>query len=354
MAVQRGFFDLEDCLAALSAAGDPLARLSSAVDFSIFRPALKRALRRSDRGKGGRPPYDPVMMFKILVLQALYGLSDAQAEYQVRDRLSFMRFLGLGLGQRIPDEKTIWLFRELLVRAGAIDKLFDRFEAALEAEGYLAMSGQIVDASLVAAPKQRNNDGEKQAIKEGRIPEDWKDKPAKLRQKDRDARWTLKQGRKREEAKVQLAIPHYGYKNHVSTDRRHGLIRRWDVSDAAANDGRRLRSLLSKENTAASVWADTAYRSKANEAYMEKNGFTSQVHHKKPPRRPLPETLARANAKRSKVRAAVEHVFAHQKQRMGLFVRTVGLARARLKIGMVNLAYNMQRFLWLRARPAPA
>lgn len=354
MAGQLGFFDLEDRLAALSAAGDPLERLASAVDFEIFRPALKRALRRSDRAKGGRPPYDPVLMFKILVLQALYGLSDGQAEYQIRDRLSFMRFLGLGLGERVPDEKTIWLFRELLVRAGAIDKLFDRFEAALEAEGYLAMSGQILDASLVAAPKQRNSDDEKQAIKEGRIPKDWKDKPAKLRQKDRDARWTLKQGKKKAGATVQLAIPHYGYKNHISTDRRHGLIRTWDVSDAAANDGKRLRGLLSKENTASAVWADTAYRSKANEAYMERNGFTSQVHHKKPPRKALPETLARSNARRSKVRAAVEHVFGHQKSRMGLFVRTIGLARARLKIGMVNLAYNMQRFLWLRARPTPA
>jgi IS5 family transposase len=289
-----------------------------------------------------------------LVLQALYGLSDAQAEYQIRDRLSFMRFLGLGLGARVPDEKTIWLYRELLVKAGAIEKLFDRFETALEAEGYLAMSGQLVDASLVAAPKQRNKDEEKQAIKEGRVPKAWKEKPAKLRQKDRDARWTLKQGKKKDGAKVQLAIPHYGYKNHVSTDRRHGLIRMWAASDAAAPDGKRLRGLLSKENTASQVWADTAYRSKANEAWMAKNGFTSQVHHKKPAGKPLPESLARANARRSKVRAKIEHVFAQQKHRMGLFVRTIGLPRARLKIGMVNLAYNMQRFLWLKGRAVPA
>ena len=354
MAGQLGFFDLEDRLAALSAAGDPLERLSAAVDFEIFRPALKRALRRSDRSKGGRPPYDPVLMFKILVLQALYGLSDEQAEYQIRDRLSFMRFLGLGLGARVPDEKTIWLFRELLVRAGTIGKLFDRFEAELEGQGYLAISGQLVDASLVAAPKQRNKDEEKQAIKEGRIPQDWKAKPARLRQKDRNARWTLKQGKKREAAAVQIAVPHYGYKNHISTDRRHCLIHKWDVSDAAVNYGKRLNVLLDKENTASSVWADTAYRSKTNEAFMAKTGFSSQVHHKKPPRRALPDSLARANAKRSKVRAAVEHVFAHQKERMGLFVRTIGLKRARLKIGMVNLAYNMTRFVWLRGKNAPA
>ena len=263
MSRQPGFFDLEERLAALSKSGDPLERLASMVDFEIFRPALKRALRRSDRSKGGRPPYDPVLMFKVLVLQAFYGLSDEQAEYQIRDRLSFMRFLGLGLGERVPDEKTIRLFREFLVRAGAIDKLFDRFEGHLEAEGYLAMSGQIVDASLVAAPKQRNKDEEKAAIKEGRIPEDWQDNPAKLRQKDRDARWTLKQGRKKEGVAVQIAVPHFGYKTHISTDKRHGLIRRWDVSDAAANDGKRLKVLPDKENTASAVWADTAYRSKA-------------------------------------------------------------------------------------------
>ena len=354
MVRQTGFWDLEERLASLSAAGDPLEQLSVAIDFEIFRPALKRALRRSDRGKGGRPPYDPVLMFKILVLQALYGLSDPQAEYQIRDRLSFMRFLGLDLGRRVPDEKTIWLFRELLVRAGAIDRLFDRFEAQLEAEGYLAMSGQILDASLVAAPKQRNSDDEKAAIKQGRIPEAWKDAPAKLRQKDRDARWTLKQSKKRDNGALRIAVPHYGYKTHIATDRRHGLIRRWDVSDAAANDGKCLKRLLSKENTGSAVWADTAYRSKANEAFLAKNGFTSRIHYKKPPKKALPEPLARANAKRSKVRAAVEHVFAHQKDRMGLFVRTIGLERARLKIGMANLAYNMQRFLWLRRRSLPA
>jgi IS5 family transposase len=354
MSRQPGFFDFEERLAALSKSGDPLERLVSMVDFEIFRPALRRALRRSDRTKGGRPPYDPVLMFKVLVLQALYGLSDEQAEYQIRDRLSFMRFLGLGLGDRVPDAKTIWLYRELLVRASAIDKLFDRFEGHLEAEGYLAMSGQIVDASLVAAPKQRNKDEEKAAIKEGRIPEDWKDKPAKLRQKDRDARWTLKQGRKKEAVAVQIAIPHYGYKSHISTDKRHGLIRKWDVSDAAANDGKRLRGLLDKENTASKVWADTAYRSKANEAYMARNGFTSQVHHKKPPKKSLSRPLAKANATRSRVRATIEHVFAHQKHRMGLLVRTIGLPRARLKIGMANLVYNIRRFLWLQGKPAPA
>jgi IS5 family transposase len=359
MVGQPGFFDLHERYAALSAAGDPLLRLSELVDFEVFRSPLLKALRRSDRSKGGRPPYDAMLMFKVLVLQALYNLSDDQAEFQVRDRLSFMRFLGLGLHDRVPDAKTVWLFRELLVRAKAVEGLFDRFDAHLREHGYLAMSGQIVDASIVAAPKQRNTDAEKDALKEGRLPGDWKDKPAKLAQKDRDARWTMKRGRVRrlEDGRPkgpEIMVPAFGYKNHLSTDRCHGLIRKWTVTDAAANDGRRLAEVIDRSNTASPVWADTAYRSWQNEGLISRLGLSSMIHFRKPPGKPMPDPAKKANAARSKVRSAVEHVFAHQKGPMNLFVRTIGIARARAKIGMVNLAYNMRRFAWLEGRSAPA
>jgi transposase, IS5 family len=190
MAGQPGFFDLSDRYEALSAAGDPLERLTAVVDFEVFRVPLVAALRRSVRGKGGRPPFDPVLMFKILVLQALYSLSDDATEFQIKDRLSFQRFLGLGLDGTVPDATTVWLFRERLVQAKAIDRLFARFDAALKDRGYLAMGGQIIDATVVPAPKQRNTEAEKIAIKEGRVPEDWK--PARARQRDRDARWSIK------------------------------------------------------------------------------------------------------------------------------------------------------------------
>ena len=357
MSGQPGFFDLDERYAALSAAGDPLEKLADVVDFEVFRYRLEKALKRSDRSKGGRPPYDSVLMFKVLVLQTLYTLSDDQVEFQIRDRLSFMRFLGLGMDDTVPDAKTVWLFRELLTVAGAVDKLFAVFEARLEASGYLAMSGQIVDASIVAAPKQRNTDAEKRAIKEGRIPDQWKENPAKLRQKDRDARWTVKfsKAKPREDGQPQrdLAIPAFGYKNHISTDKRHGLIRKWTVTDAAAHDGARLPELLDKNNTASNVWADTAYRSKKNEIHMARNGFVSQVHHKKPKGKPMPERTSKANGRKSKVRALVEHVFAAQKGPMALFICTVGIARARTKIGMANLVYNMKRLVWLEARSAP-
>lgn len=360
MAIQPGFFDLSDRYEALSAAGDPLERLASVVDFEVFRGPLVAALQRSVRGKGGRPPFDPVLMFKILVLQALYSLSDEATEFQIKDRLSFQRFLGLGLDGTVPDATTVWLFRERLVKAKAIDRLFARFDAALTDRGYLAMGGQIIDATVVPAPKQRNTEAEKTAIKEGRVPEDWK--PAKARQKDRDARWSVKytkakvkEGADPKAAKpVDLAIPMFGYKNHISIDRAHGLIRTWDASAANAHDGARLPGLVSKDNTASGVWADTAYRSKKNEAFLERGMFTSHIHHKKPPRRPMPERIARAKAKRSAVRSVVEHVFAGQKHRMGLVVRTIGIARARIKIGMANLAYNFQRLVWLEGRTAPA
>ena len=363
MSDQPGFFDVDERLEQLSEAGDPLERLLAVVDFELFRPALDRALRRSDRAKGGRPPVDAVLMFKILVLQALYGLSDEQAEYQIRDRLSFMRFLGLGLGDQVPDRTTIWLFRETLTKAGAVDALFERFDAALKDRGYFALGGQILDASIVAAPKQRLSEDEKRRIKAGERP-DWPE--AKARQKDTDARWTIKRGRTKrkpgrnrlkgtsERTAEGLSIPVFGYKNHINIDRRHRLIRRWTVSDAAAHDGARLTELLDPDAFASAVWADTAYRSAANEAALRKAGRRSMIHFKKPKERPMPGPHQRANRARSKVRAVVEHVFGEQKARMQLTIRTIGLARAKTKIGLANLAHNMRRLVWLDAKTAPA
>jgi len=351
-----GFFDVDDRLAELSAKGDDLERVKALVDFEIFRPALETSVARADRSKGGRPPFDHVLMFKVLILQAMHSLSDERCEYLIKDRLSFMRFLGLGLGDVVPDANTIWTFREALKKADAVEALFRRFDETLRSAGFLAMSGQIIDATIVAAPKQRNTDAEKQAIREGRIPDGWKEKPAKLAQKDRDARWTIKytKAKPKEDGapRVDLAIPAFGYKNHVAIDRAHGLIRKWTATHAAAHDGARLEDVLDRTNTASDVWADTAYRSAKNEAMLTRRGFLSRIHRKKPKGKPMPERTRIANAQKSKVRSAVEHVFAHQKGLMGLTVRTIGLQRARMKIGLANLAYNMRRFVWLQMRHA--
>ena len=239
---------MEERLRELSAKGDDLARIAALVDFAMFLAELEQAVPRADGAKGGRPAFGQVLMFKILLLQAMHGLSDERCESLIKDRLSFMRFLGLGLAGPVPDANTIWAFREALKRAGVVERLFARFDATLRAAGYLAMGGQIVDATIVAAPKQRNTAAGRAAIKAGQIPAGWAEKPAKLRQKDRDARWTVKfsQVRPREDGapQVDLAVPAFGDKNHVATDRRHGLIRGWSASHAAAHDGARLAEVV--------------------------------------------------------------------------------------------------------------
>ncbi|MBS1035221.1 IS5 family transposase [Gluconobacter cerinus] len=357
---QPGFFDVDERLSRLSGLGDQLEAFSRAVNFEAFRPDLDKALAYAEGSKGGRPPFDPVLMFKILVIQTLNNLPDERTEYLINDRLSFMRFLGLGLSERVPDAKTIWLFRERLTQAGVIDILFNRFDATLRNAGYLPMSGQILDATLVAAPKQRNTNDEKTDLREGRIPQDWQDKPAKLSHKDRHARCTLKftKAKRQEDGNIpatDLAIPFCGYKSHISIDRKFRLIRKWKTTDAAASDGARLREgLLDKNNTSSTVWADTAYRSKANEDFMEKQGFVSKVHRKKPHLRPMPRHIQRSNAGKSVIRSRVEHVFADQKSQTGLFVRTVGLTRATMRIGLANIVYNMRRFLFLERINAAA
>jgi IS5 family transposase len=362
MARQPGFFDVEERLAAFSAKGDALEKLGQLVDFEAFRADLERAVLRADRARGGRPPFDHVLMFKVLVLQTSHSLSDERTEYLIKGRLSFMRFLRLSLADAVPDANTIWTFREALTQAvvegsPAIEILFGRFDAILGNAGFLAMGGQIVDATIVAAPKQRNNDDEKRAIKDGKTAgEIWPDKPAKAAQKDTDARWTVKYSKAKPAAdgakRVDIAIPSFGYKNHIGIDRRHRLIRRWRVTNAARYDGAVLPELLDTANAASRVWADTAYRSEKNEAHLARCGFRSEIHRKKPKGKPMPEHIAKANAARSKVRADVEHVFAWQKGPMALVIRTIGLARARLKIGMANLFTNMRRMIWLRENAA--
>jgi len=355
---QPGFFDSEERLAWLSAAGDPLERLAVVVDFELFREELERALKRSDRAKGGRPPYDAVLMFKVLVLQTLYTLSDEQTEYQLRDRLSFMRFVGLALHELVPDAKTMWLYREQLVRAGSLKRLFARFDRELRERGYLAMGGQIVDATIVEARRPRLTEAEKVTIKGGGVPGEWK--PARHSQIDRDGRWTLKRGKKRDRPAVgmtapsEIVIPAFGYKNHVGIDRTHGLVRRFTVTHAAAPDGRELGRLLDAGNLASSVWADTAYRSQANLRLLDRRGLVPEFQRRKPRGKPMPAHIRRGNATRARVRARVEHVFAAEKRRLHLVIRTIGLARATAKIALANLAYNFTRLAWLHGRAATA
>jgi IS5 family transposase len=344
---QMGFFDIAKRYAWLDAKNDPLVKIDAAVRWEDFRPSLEAVWRApvgERKSAAGRKPWDAVVMFKSIVLCALYNLSDDQVEYQLRDRLSFMRFLGLGLEDPVPDAKTVWLYREQLAQAGMVEGLFAEFDGYLKDQGYLAMGGQIIDASIVPVPKQRNGRDDNAKIKAGETPEGWDANPAKRSQKDTDARWTKKHGKS-----------HYGYKNHVSVDRRHKLVRRYQMTDAAVHDSQIVDDILDPDNTASDVWADSAYRSAEIEAKLEEKGLKSRIHRKGHRNKPLNERSMRGNKTRSKVRARIEHVFGAQTNDMGgTLVRSIGLVRAKARIGLKNLAYNMRRLVQLERLAATA
>jgi IS5 family transposase len=272
-------------------------------------------------------------MLKILILQSLYNLSDDAAEFQIQDRLSFMRFLDLGLGKRVPDAKTIWLFRQRLTEQNRIEPLFARFEAVLQREGFAARKGQIIDASIVSAPKQRNSREENETIKNGETPKGWSDE--KARQKDTDARWTQKNSNN-----------YYGYKNHISIDAKHKMIRHYAVTPASTHDSQVFEELLDETNTNREVWADSAYRSQESIERLAALKYREHIQRKGRRNHPLTPREKRGNHTRAKTRARVEHVFGIQTMRAGgnLVIRTVGLPRARAKIGLRNLAYNLSRY----------
>jgi len=331
---EPGLFDLSERLEKLAQTRDFLEKVNAFVNWEAFRGLVEKALKRSAREAGGRPPYDAVLMFKILVLQALYNLSDEQTEYQILDRLSFMKFLGLDVSDKVPDSRTVWLFRETLRKAGVVEKLFGRFDKMLETHGFAASGGQIIDATFVEAPRQRNNRDDNETIKEGRVPEDWSEK--KAAHKDIDARWTKKND-----------VAFFGYKNHANVDRKYKLIRKYKVTDASVHDSQELENVLDTKNKK-TVWADSAYRSQEQEARLKAKGYVSHIHERTYRGKPLTPRQESANKKRSHVRVRVEHVFGHIETSMhGCYVRTIGIARARTKIGFEVLAYNISRFTFL-------
>ena len=340
--MQTGLFDWQQRFEELDRGGDPLVKLNTIVDWEVFRPRLEIIREKERKSNAGRKPFDVIVMFKILILQSLYNLSDDQTEFQIRDRLSFMRFLGLTLGGRVPDAKTIWLFRDQLTRAQLVREVFDRFDQFLRENGFAAQKGQIVDASIIAAPRQRNRREENQQIKEGQVPEAWS--PNKRCQKDVDARWTKKNGR-----------TYYGYKNHVAIDAQHKLIRDYEVTSAAVHDSQVFEDLLDAENSSRDVWADSAYRSQEKLAVLSAGGFREHLQRKGCRHRPLTEREKRGNRTRSKTRSRIEHVFGVQTQRAGtLLLRSIGQIRAQAKIGLRNLAYNVDRYAMLKMRSCPA
>ena len=190
-----------------------------------------------------------------------------EGEAQIRDRISFMRFLGLTLHDDVPDEKTIWLFEDTLTKRGLVKALFERFDAFLNEQGFAACKGSLIDARIVEVPRQRNRREENEQIKQGQRPVSFDENPAQSRQKDTDARWTVKRKHN-----------YFGYKNHINADAKHKFIRKYKVTDAATHDGQVVDELLDERNTNKDVYADSAYRSEAISRTLRSQGYRDRVH----------------------------------------------------------------------------
>lgn len=334
----RGLFDEQVRLEKLSKKQDPLERLSSHIDFEFFRKPLEQFFdKATERNKGGRPAYDYVLMFKVLILQRYYNLSDDTIEYAILDRLSFMRFLGLGINDPVPDAKTIWLFRDKLTAGKMVEKLFGYLDKQLDKDGIIVHKGKLVDASIVEVPVQRNSRDENKELKEGIIPDDWNEN--KLRQKDTDAQWVTHNGKN-----------YFGYKNHIKADSKTKLITGYKATTANIHDSEMINELLTrKEDGGQPVYADSAYRSVAIEQTCKRKNIESQIHEKGYRNKSLTKRQQQRNRKKSKTRARVEHIFGFMTNSMNeMYLHYRNLVRNQTAIGLLNLTYNLFRLVQLK------
>lgn len=332
---KKSLFDEEFSLEKLSAIGNPLEMIDKVVDFEMFRSTLEnKLLNTNKKNNAGAKPFDVLLMFKILILQRYYGLGDKQIEYQIIDRISFKKFLGLETGDKIPDEKTVWAYRESLTNKGLVEELFNQFKSYLETKELIFNEGQLVDASFTIAPRQRNTREENEKIKNGEGNDLWNDNPHKKCHKDIDARWTQKNKE-----------TFYGYKNHAKVDSKSKFINTYVVTDASVHDSQALDTLLDKKDEGQELHADSAYTGEEQEKTIEKHKMKNKVHEKGYRNKPLTEEQKISNKEKSKIRARVEHVFGFMEQSMnGLFIKSIGIVRATGIIGLINLTYNLFRY----------
>jgi len=332
-----GFWDQDIRLSKLSHLGDPLEKLDKGVDFEMFRTFLEDKLSKEPQGNGGRPPYDYVLMFKIMILQRYYNLSDEQAEYQINDRMSFMRFLNLSIADDIPDSTTIWNFREQLTDLSLVEELFALFLKELEKLNLIVNEGKIIDASFVEVPKQRNNREENKQIKEGIIPERIESNAHVKSQKDTDARWTKKNN-----------VSYFGYKNHAKQDAGSKIIVKYAVTDASVHDSQLTDELLDEGDKGEDFFADSAYSGEPQEKIIAAKEVNNKVCEKGARNRPLTEEQINNNREKSRIRSRVEHIFGFMEMSMnGMSINSIGIKRASAIIGLMNLTYNMFRKIQL-------
>jgi IS5 family transposase len=332
-----GFWDQDIRLSKLSQLGDPLERLNNGIDFEMFRFLLEDKLSKEPLGKGGRPPYDYVMMFKIMILQRFYNISDDQVEYQINDRMSFMRFLDLSIADDIPDSKTIWLFRERLTDLGLVEELFSLFLSKLESLNLIVNEGKIIDAGFVEVPRQRNSRDENKQIKSGAIPERFEKNPHVKSQKDTDARWTQKN-----------KVNYFGYKNHVKQDAGSKMVVKYEVTSASVHDSQATEGLLDENDKGEDFYADSAYSGEPQEKIIAGKEMNNKVCEKGARNHPLTEEQKANNSVKSRIRSRVEHIFGFMEMSMnGMYIYNIGIKRATAIIGLMNLTYNMFRKIQL-------
>jgi IS5 family transposase len=338
---QIGLYDESEALSRISKLGDKLEWLDKVINWSVFQKTLERMKPDKTReGKGGRPPYPLLTMFKILILQFLYNISDEQMEYQINDRLSWKRFLKLTLTDKAPDRTTIWEFRELLTNNGCYDTLFTIFNEQMLKLGIITRKGSIVDATFEDAPKPRNTRKQNEQMKKGEIPEEWETNPHITSQKDMEAAWTKKNNE-----------THFGYKNHIKCDKDSKLITNWRVTAANVHDSQVIAALVSEFER--ELWADSAYTGKKIKFAILKNNSKIKlyINEKGYRNHPLSEEQKKNNREKSKTRIRIEHIFGHMENSMGgKTIRCIGIMRAECVIVMRNLVYNLSRYASLRKR----
>lgn len=335
-----GLFDKENTLQELLENGNPLPKLKKIIDFEQFRSILEPVFENAGKkSNAGRKPFDPVFMFKVLFLQRLYGMSDPQIEYHIKDRTSFRDFLDIQSVDDVPDEKTVWKYKDALAQSGTYDSLFKRFNGYLDSIGLIVNEGKIVDASFVIAPRQRNTREGNKKIKEGKGEELFNDNPHRKCHKDIDARWVKKRGER-----------FYGYKDNVEICNKTKLIRNYTVCTANRHDSKETERVLTeppKEAHGEPAWLDAGYA--GMEDVVRSKHMTPIICEKGKKGHPLTDEQKEHNRQKSKVRCRVEHVFGFMEQTMGgLVFRGVGMVRAKANIALTNLVYNMCRLVQIK------
>ena len=330
---KQTLFDAENTIQKLSEIGNPLEKLDSVIDFEMFRSRLEEAMvNHNTKSNAGAKQYDVVMMFKVMVLRQYYNLSYEQTEYHIIDRSSFKQFLGLASGDKVPDANTIRYFFEGLKEKGLGETLFQDFVDDLLEKGFIFNEGQIVDASFVLTPRQRNTREENKKIKDGEGGDLWSDNPNKKRQKDIDARWTKKGGE-----------DFFGYKVSAKVDGKSKFIKKIVVTTASPHDSKMFPDLMDESDRGQVTFADSAYV--GQEETLKKYGLKDEICEKGYRGKPLTDEQREENRKKSVIRSRVEHVFGFMEGAMhGLTVRTIGIARATAHIFLKCLTYNMFRY----------